>query len=90
MHDGICFDKILPKQVGYFGARTLENSDFGHNARSIMSQFSLAGSSLTCLFLTFPKPLKIKLLDLISVKQQMLFYIRFSFPLMLISIPEAT
>jgi hypothetical protein len=30
MHGGICFDKILPKQVGYFGTRitlnTIENS----------------------------------------------------------------
>jgi hypothetical protein len=44
MHDGISVDKILPKQVGYFG-KTI-NRDFGHNARSATSRFSLAGSSL--------------------------------------------
>jgi hypothetical protein len=51
MHDGIRFDKILPKQVGYFGTRInwkqpLENREFCHNARSATSRFSLAGSSL--------------------------------------------
>jgi hypothetical protein len=27
MHDGISFDKILPKQVGYFGTRILTENN---------------------------------------------------------------
>jgi hypothetical protein len=46
MPDGISFDKILPKQLGYFGTKiNLENREFGHNARSATSRFSLAYSS---------------------------------------------
>jgi hypothetical protein len=42
MHDGTSFDKILPKQVGYFGTKItlIENREFGHNARSTTSWFS--------------------------------------------------
>jgi hypothetical protein len=51
-HDGVSFDKIQPKQVGYFWTwinwkqLTLENREFGHTARSATSRFSFAGSSL--------------------------------------------
>jgi hypothetical protein len=41
MHDGISFDKILPSQLA---ETTLQNREFGHNACSTTSQFSLAGS----------------------------------------------
>jgi hypothetical protein len=44
IHDGISFDKILPKQVGYI--LLVENREFGHNARSATSRFSLAVSIL--------------------------------------------
>jgi hypothetical protein len=46
----IGFDKIPPKQVGYFGQEltetTLGNREFGHTARSATSRCSLADSLL--------------------------------------------
>jgi hypothetical protein len=53
MIDDTSLDQILhlqPKQVGYFGTRInwkqpSKIREFGHNARSAMSRFSLAGSS---------------------------------------------
>jgi hypothetical protein len=44
MHDGISFDKTLPKQVGY-----LENREFRHNARSATSWISFASTPLSVL-----------------------------------------
>jgi hypothetical protein len=50
MHDGISFDKILPKQVpSWLLKTTLENREFGQNAHSVTSRFSLAGSLLLCI-----------------------------------------
>jgi hypothetical protein len=46
MHDDDFITYILPKQAGYFVTTTLENREFGHNARSATSRFSLACSSL--------------------------------------------
>jgi hypothetical protein len=51
LHDGISFDKILPKQVGCFGTR-INWKPYKMIIRRATSQFSLAGCSLvsnTCL-----------------------------------------
>jgi hypothetical protein len=47
MHDGISFDKILPKQVGYFGTKINRKQTFGHNARSATLRFSFVGSGFS-------------------------------------------
>jgi hypothetical protein len=58
MHYGIIsFDKILPKQCGYYGTRmktSLENREFGHNARSATSRISFVSTPLRISFAGTP------------------------------------